>query len=222
MLSSHIRYLRRRKSVFRIHSPFVYDLAVNVLDDKRQNTDYDLIVRLSRLLDGKQHGMRFRREQSRILYRLMNHFKPGSVITFGNISALNASALALGNLRAKVYLQRAADFIETMNSVGVVNVEQLPQSAFHSDNMKRIEANCVFFAKDAFSESHWNSLSDCMLHKYSNSFFIFEGIHESEDIEDAWEKFIQDEEVTVSVDLYRLGLVFFRIGTEKQNFVLKC
>jgi hypothetical protein len=40
-------------------------------------------------------------------------------------------------------------------------------------------------------------------------------------MEDAWEEIKANEDVTVTFDLYRFGMVFFHEGIEKQDFVLK-
>jgi hypothetical protein len=37
----------------------------------------------------------------------------------------------------------------------------------------------------------------------------------------AWKAIINHSEVTISIDLFFVGLVFFRKGIEKQHFVLK-
>ena len=51
---------------------------------------------------------------------------------------------------------------------------------------------------------------------------VFEGIHHSRHTEAAWEAIKAHEGVTLTMDLYSMGLVFFREGIEKQDFVLKC
>jgi hypothetical protein len=40
-------------------------------------------------------------------------------------------------------------------------------------------------------------------------------------MEDAWEEIKANEDVSVTFDLYCVGVVFFREGIEKQDFVLK-
>ena len=43
----------------------------------------------------------------------------------------------------------------------------------------------------------------------------------SRDREDAWEEIKANEDVSLTFDLYSIGMVFFREGIEKQDFVLK-
>ncbi|MDP3446251.1 MAG: hypothetical protein Q8T08_25620 [Ignavibacteria bacterium] len=39
-------------------------------------------------------------------------------------------------------------------------------------------------------------------------------------MEEAWETIKNNKEVTITIDLFQFGIVFFRNGIEKQHFVL--
>lgn len=221
MLSSYLRYTLHRKSAYQIHSPFVYDFVVKVLNDKGFNEDYNLISRMGYMLDGRKRISFRNRKLSRFLYRLVRYFEPNAILSFGTLSALSASALALGNLKAKLYTEQSQEFVDAMNALGVVNVERLRPSDLFSEKFKSKKMSCVFFSYDAFNSTHWNKLTDCLLRRTSDAVFIFERIHGSSDIEDAWEMICKDEAVTLSMDLYYYGLVFFKVGFEKSDYVLK-
>lgn len=221
MISSWLKYLLQRKSQYNIHSPFVFDFVTKVLNDHGSNRDYDTILRMGRLLDKKKHIGYFKRKRSRLLYRVIRHYEPDSVVSFGSITALNATALALGNLQTKVYLAQSEDFLETLNAMGVINVRLIQPAEFDSERFRRLNTSFVFFGRDSFEDDTWDYLADCLNYKTTESVFIFEGIHHNRDIEDAWEEIKANEDVSVTFDLYGIGMVFFREGIEKQDFVLK-
>lgn len=221
MISSWLKYLWQRKSKYTIHSPFVFDFVTKVLNDNGSNRDYDTILRIGRLLDKKKHISYAKRKRSRLLYRVIKHYEPDSVVSFGSITALNATALAMGHLQTRVYLEQSEDFLETLNSMGVINVNLIQPSEFDSDRFRRLNTSFVFFGRDSFEEDTWDYLVDCLSYKTVDSVFIFEGIHHNRDIEDAWEEIKANEDVSVTFDLYSIGMVFFREGIEKQDFVLK-
>ncbi|MFN2380552.1 MAG: hypothetical protein ABR519_10170 [Bacteroidales bacterium] len=50
---------------------------------------------------------------------------------------------------------------------------------------------------------------------------IIENIHLSPDLEDEWNRLISDRRVSVSIDLLRYGILFFRKGIPKQNFLIR-
>jgi hypothetical protein len=221
MAFSYLKYLLHRKSEYGIHSPFVYEFMRKVLNDAGSNRDYDTIYRIARLLDKRKHINYNLRKQSRLLYRMVRYFEPESVVSFGKMSALNTAALALGHLQTKVYLEESADFLETLNSMGVVNVSLIQPEEFDSEHFKRLNSGFVFFGRNSFEDDTWDYLADCLNHKSSDSVFIFEGIHRNSDMEEAWEEIKANEDVSVTFDLYCVGMVFFREGIEKQDFILK-
>ena len=51
--------------------------------------------------------------------------------------------------------------------------------------------------------------------------YVMEGIHENKKKETFWNTICGHPDVTLTIDLYDKGLVFYREGMEKQNFVLK-
>lgn len=221
MLRSYLKYLLQRKTEFSVHSPFVYDFMKKVLYDRGTNRDYDLMQRISRLLDGRKFSTRSRRKQARLLYRLVRYMEPETVLTFGQLSALNTSALALGNLQTKVYLEQSADFLETLNSMGVVNVSLIRRDVDEEEQFERLNTGFVYYALDDFGDDTWNNIEEGFGEVDEDTVLVFEGIHHSHHTEVAWEAVKANEDVTLSMDLYSLGIVFFREGIEKQDFVLK-
>jgi len=55
----------------------------------------------------------------------------------------------------------------------------------------------------------------------NDSIAVVANIHESDVMEQAWETIKKDPNVTVSVDAYHLGLLFFRKEQQKQHFVIR-
>lgn len=192
-----------------------------VVNDSGSNRDYDTLWRISRLLDGKSYPNRRRRKQGRLLYRLVRYLEPETVLTFGRLSALNTSALALGNLQTKVYLEQSPDFLETLNSMGVVNVNMIRHNGEEEEQYERLNTGFVYYGLDDFGDGSWNNLEDGFAEVDEDVVLVFEGIHHSRHTEAAWEAIKASEDVSISMDLYCIGLVFFRDGIEKQDFVLK-
>ena len=55
----------------------------------------------------------------------------------------------------------------------------------------------------------------------NNSVCVFANIHATPEMETAWETIKKDPNVTVTVDTYHLGLVFFRREQTKQHFIIR-
>lgn len=55
----------------------------------------------------------------------------------------------------------------------------------------------------------------------NDSIAVIANIHENDAMEQAWEAVKKDPNVTVSVDAYHLGLLFFRKEQQKQHFIIR-
>jgi len=56
----------------------------------------------------------------------------------------------------------------------------------------------------------------------TQSILIFEGIHDSKEMEANWETIKMHYDVKLTIDLYKLGIVFFRQEQlEKENFIIR-
>lgn len=91
--------------------------------------------------------------------------------------------------------------------------EQLPNvlSKLELVDFVYIDANHQF--SPTIKYFHW------LLEKSNeHSVFIFDDIHWSADMSKAWKEIQQHPKVTVTIDLYRFGLVFFKKDQAKENF----
>lgn len=79
----------------------------------------------------------------------------------------------------------------------------------------------AFFDANHRKEPTLRYFSKCLEHAGDDSIFIFDDIHWSDEMEEAWEEIKAHPAVTVTVDLFFAGLVFFRKEQEKQHFVLR-
>jgi hypothetical protein len=53
------------------------------------------------------------------------------------------------------------------------------------------------------------------------SVFVFDDIHWSDEMHEAWQYISKHPKVMISIDLFFVGLVFFRKNQPKQHFVLR-
>lgn len=54
-----------------------------------------------------------------------------------------------------------------------------------------------------------------------NSVMVIHDIYWSKDMERAWKEIKMDNRVTVSIDIFHMGIIFFRKGMPKQDFILR-
>ena len=79
----------------------------------------------------------------------------------------------------------------------------------------------VFFDANHRYEPTLAYFETCLPKTHNDSLFIFDDIHWSNDMERAWAAIKDHPATRVTVDLFGVGLVFFRHEQPKQHFVLR-
>lgn len=79
----------------------------------------------------------------------------------------------------------------------------------------------VFFDGNHSYDATMKYFEWCLSKAHNNTIFIFDDISWSEEMRHAWNKIIAHPSVTVSIDIFAMGIVFFRKEQEKEHFVIR-
>jgi len=79
----------------------------------------------------------------------------------------------------------------------------------------------AFFDANHRYEPTVHYFETCLQKAHNDSLFVFDDIHWSAEMEAAWAYIKAHPSVTVTIDLFAVGLVFFRKQQPKQDFVLR-
>ncbi len=168
-------------------------------------------------------------KRAELLFRITNYFQPENVLEIGTSLGLATSVLSLGNPKAK---------ITTLE--GCANTMSIAKNQLLLQNLKNIEFVATEFSTYLktqqpttnnqqliyFDGNHSKQATlayfELLLPTVSNeTVWIFDDIHWSEDMEEAWETIKNHEKVTVTIDTFQWGIVFFRIEQEREHFVIR-
>lgn len=164
-----------------------------------------------------------------LLFRLINYFEAKNILELGTGTGLSTLWLALPDSRARVITiegcKELCDFsrqvfeMVDVNNVEVINgsfVNILPALVEEIDSL-----DFVFFDGDHRKESVLKYFEWCLKKAHNNSIFVFDDIHWSPDMEAAWKTILQHPKITVSFDLYRIGIIFFRKECTRQHYIVR-
>jgi predicted O-methyltransferase YrrM len=164
-----------------------------------------------------------------LLYRLSKYFSPQTILEFGTSLGVGTTALALGSPNAKIVsLEGSSEVSETakenLHLSGIKNVEVITGEFSNAlpllpENFSSLDL--VYLDGNHRSAPTLSYFEQCLSKANENSLFIFDDIHWSADMESAWKQIQNHPRVSVTIDLFHVGLVFFRKGIAKQNFILK-
>ena len=172
-------------------------------------------------------------KKAELLYRVTNYFKPATILEIGTSLGLATSALALGNSKAKVITlegcpQTSSIAKTQLQEFDCNNVENVVTEfeSYFEDLQLRLKTEIKNFNLIYFDGNHSKKATltyfELLLPTINNdSVWIFDDIHWSQDMEEAWEVIKKHPKVTVTIDTFQWGFVFFRHEQEKEHFVIR-
>ena len=163
----------------------------------------------------------------KLLYRITTYFKPNKSLELGTSLGMATQALALGHGKNSI------TSIEGCDQITKIAVSQLKK--FNVSNVKIINStfetsladlsirkfDLIFFDGHHSKEATLRYFEALLSTAHNDSIFIFDDIYWSPEMKEAWTKIKADPEVTVTIDTFFWGLVFFRKEQLKQNFKIR-
>lgn len=166
---------------------------------------------------------------AQLLFRLINYLKPTSILELGTSLGISTLYLATPNKKSKVITlegcpETASIAQQNFQKLKLNNITNITGN-FNKTLAEVLNKNdvidCVYFDGNHQKEPTLAYFNQCLANISQNSFFIFDDIHWSDEMEQAWEIIKKHPQVTLTIDLFQIGLVFFREMPEKQHFVLR-
>lgn len=243
------------KNAHGIHSPFVFDLYNKVIRKKEAYYSFAPIEarRKELLKDSSEISIRDLgagsktlksdnrkicdiakysvkpEKYSRLIFRLVEHFKPKVILELGTSLGITTSYLSNAAPKAKIITIEGCPSIasvarHTLAGVCCGNVELvvgnfdevLPSVVRHHkkidfvfiDGNHRFEPTLKYFI--------------CVFDKcHEDSVIIIDDIHWSHEMEEAWRAIKKHPSVTITIDLFHMGLVFFKKDQAREHFILR-
>ncbi len=118
----------------------------------------------------------------------------------------------------------AAKALENFNKLDAPNIELIVKDAgeaIRSFNFDQEPFDFVYFDANHRYKPTLEYFNTMLKYSHEGSVFVFDDIHWSEEMSRAWSEIIRHDEVSISLDFYSFGLLFFRKRLEQQNFRLK-
>lgn len=165
----------------------------------------------------------------RWLFKMVNLYKPTTLLELGTSLGVSTNYQAAASLNAQM-----------ITIEGCPNTAHLAKGNFKllkTSNVQVLEGHFDETLPKAFQQlgsldyvfvdgNHREAptlkyFDACLRHAHENSVFVFDDVHWSKGMEAAWEQIKQHPKVTISIDLFFFGVVFFRKEPKvKQHFTL--
>jgi predicted O-methyltransferase YrrM len=167
------------------------------------------------------------KKRAQLLYRLSHYFKFENSLELGTSLGIATYALHKGNPEGKITsiegCPNIADFTtQNLKKNNTKNISILNSDISKSlDNLKDETFDFVFLDGN-HQKAPTLSYFESLLNNITNdSIFIFDDIYWSKEMTEAWETIKNHPKVTVTIDSYWCGFVFFRKEQEKEHFTIR-
>ncbi len=183
------------------------------------------ILKLGKIVRLRSHN----ESRLKLLYRIARYYKPENIIEFGTATGISSTYIKSGNPTSNMITMEgcanlAARADELFSKLGFNNIDIAVGNFDNTlkDVLRKIKkVDFVFFDGNHRKEPTLRYFEKCLQFSNENSIFVFDDIHWSIGMENAWKCIKNDSRVSVTIDLFWFGIVFFREGIEKQDFVLR-
>lgn len=190
----------RHRCGYGVHSPSDFFLITSVIYEDMPYYAYDRLKASS----GMKSLPHYREKVNKLLFRLVNYFRPVSLIEVGS-----------GNGDAFRYMQDARSSMISVSLEGLDKDETLHRLKKELERMQEIGllhiAHTPYY-KEVF-EMAFPYLRD-------SSCVVVGDIYASEERKTWWKELTADERVRISLDLYDIGLLLFEDKRFKQNYIV--
>jgi len=166
----------------------------------------------------------------KLFNRLIHRFQPQTILELGTSLGLTTLYMSRASAESQIIsfegcpeTAKVARENFTKSETGNIEIvignidETLPETLAKLPN----RVDFAYFDANHRYEPTIRYFENCLPYIHNDSLFIFDDIYWSQEMTQAWEYIRHHPQVTLTVDLFWIGLVFFRKEQAKENFVLR-
>lgn len=165
---------------------------------------------------------------SMLLYQLCNKFEVKKALELG--TSLGINTLYLSNVKDINVVtfegcRETANIAKSnFNQLNVRNVKliegNLNESLKNYLESQREKIDFVFFDANHRYASTIQYFELCLERSHAKSIFVFDDIHWSQEMKKSWAYVRSNPLVSISIDLFQFGIIFFDPDLSRQHFIL--
>lgn len=190
----------RHRCGYGVHSPSDFFLITSVVYEDLPYYAYERL----KMSSSSKSLPHYREKVNKLLFRLVNHFRPASLIEVGEGNGDSFRYMCEPCASMKSVCLRGMEKEETLHDLEKV--------------LKRLEK--VDFLHVAFTPYYKEVFERVFPYLHDESCVVVGDIHASEERKAWWKELTTDERVRISFDLYDIGLLRFEKERFKQNYIV--
>ncbi len=165
---------------------------------------------------------------AQLLQRLCASNKSHYIIELGTNLGLSTAYLASNNTQSQVYtLEGQSDLCRiaqnNFNKLNIHNINIIKGNIDHTlpsliKQLPQIDLLFIDANHQYQATINYYNLAKSKVHK--NTIIVFDDIHWSEGMQQAWNEIRQDPNIRLSIDIFHMGIVWFNTDIPKQHYIV--
>ena len=167
------------------------------------------------------------KKRAQLLYRIANYFQVKDTLELGTSLGLATVAMSLGNKKGNVITiegcpETAKIALQEFNNCNRDNI-QLKVNDFTTEleHLKNKTFDLIYIDGNHQKEATLHYFTSLLANIHNDSLMIFDDIHWSPAMTEAWNEIKEHPKVTVTIDSFFWGFVFFRKEQKKEHFTIR-
>jgi len=224
----YLSFYFRASTKYQVHSPFVYDFVENVLEDTRRYYFFDTIEKYRQILSVDKTVITAKQEKigslarelvikkriGQLLFRLVHHYKPKELLLVGVFPGVATLYQSTPSYKTSIKgLESRKEVANKLNyyfkELGVPNIQLLYgklNELLLIELAKQPKLSYIYFKELPDRSTLEMIISACD----TDSMLLIERPYQNEENLSTWQWLYDNTSVTISIDLYQLGILFFR------------
>ncbi|CAI8428445.1 MAG: Uncharacterised protein [Polaribacter sejongensis] len=238
-IKEYFKFLTKASNQHGVHSPFVYNLVTQCFYKKTAADLWNSFLISKQLLDTKtirkvtslhstSKTARISTKKAKLLIRLIAYFKPENILEIGTSMGLGTAAIQIGNKNSSIIS------IESCPQRGKIKHELFKKNNFNTIHivhgnwnealpkvLKKQQFDFIYFNKHQTKKETLQCFNRCLNSINNDAIWVFNDIYSTIEIQEAWLEIKNHPKVTVTVDVFFLGIIFFRKEQAKEHFKIR-
>ena len=240
IIIEYFKFLTKASNQHGVHSPFVYNLVTKCFYKKTAADLWNLfLISKQQLLDTRtilkvtffnpiSKIARISNKKARLLIRLIAYFNPKNILEIGTSVGLGTAAIQIGNNNSSIIT------IESCPETGKIAEELFEKNDFKNIHMVIGNLNetlpkvlnnqtfdFIYFNQQQTKKEILQCFNSCLDTINNEAIWVFNDIYNTTEIQAAWLEIKKHPKVTVTVDAFFLGIIFFRKEQAKEHFKIR-
>ena len=165
----------------------------------------------------------------KLIYKITQFYSPKNILELGTSLGISTLYLAKAKKTSKVYsLEGCPETTKiAKNNFDKMNARNINIKVGDFKNTLIETLNDIANIDLAFIDGNHQQkptilyFEQCLKYANNNTIFIFDDIHWSKGMENAWEYIKSHEKTTLTVDLFYIGIVFIKSELSKENHIIR-